>query len=503
MIEQKQHIAFDDLQRSFEVYSDRIALIDKNGEAYTYAKFEKHIAGAYQKLQECGVQKGSKVLVAVPMSLQLYAVLEALFALGATAIFLDPWMKGKKMSSVIRQVKPDLFVVTKKLSRITWLLSATWPLKKWRIKTIIPSSQKYDIATVSDNDNALITFTSGTSGRPKGANRTFAFLHAQAETLKAHLGENKEVSIDYTNFPIVGLANFALGNTVVVPQINLMKIHQANPSIVVEQIKREKVTRLVVSPALLGIILKKLPEHGTLKSVMTGGAPISTQLIQKSLQLFPEVYFEAIYGSTEAEPICITNFKTISKTFETPLKGVYVGKPVSEIRLKIIEPLLGNIATDDFNQVQLNSDEIGEIVVTGSHVNKNYYKNPTAFAANKIVDANGEIWHRTGDVGYFFDENLYLVGRDHRIMSKNKQLIYPYPIELFIQTEFGLNDVGFVQDNNGKFLLYYHTTKQTNETAILDAIKAIGYPIDKIIFWNEPLPRDARHKSKLQIETLI
>jgi len=309
----KQHPAFDDLQRSFDLYADRIALIDKDGQSYSYAEFEQFISGAYWNLKERGIDKGAKVLVAVPMSLQLYAVLEALFALGATAIFLDPWMKGKKMGNVIEQVEPDLFIATKKLSRITWLLPATWKLKKWKINGIKKSTKEYSIATVQDDDNALITFTSGTSGIPKGANRTFAFLHAQAETLKAHLGNNKLASVNYTNFPIVGLANFALGNTVAIPQLNLMKIHNSDSIKIINQINDQKVNRLIVSPSLLKKVLTGINSEHSIKEVMTGGAPISIGLVKKALKTATSIDFEAIYGSTEAEPICITTFSEINE----------------------------------------------------------------------------------------------------------------------------------------------------------------------------------------------
>ncbi len=518
MIESLSHPVFHDLQYSFEHYADRIAVIDKDGCKYTYAEFEQFILGAYQNLLEKGIKKGSKVLVAVPMSMELYAILEALFAFGATAIFLDPWMKGKKMGSVINQVKPDLFIVTKKLSRITWLLPATWALDKWKVNGATKNSDQslelasiYKALDVKDEDNALITFTSGTSGEPKGANRTFSFLYAQAETLKAHLGTNAPPSIDYTNFPIVGLAAFALGNSVAIPQINLMKLHQSNSQEVIEQITKQEVDRLIVSPSLLRKVLETISNNHSIKTVMTGGAPISIQLVKTALEKCPTIYFEAIYGSTEAEPICITTFTEINNQLEQPLKGVYVGAPVKEVQVKIVDYTLekpsdykdGIIDANDFIKRQLPPGYIGEIVVTGDHVNKNYYKNPKAFKLNKIVDKDGEIWHRTGDIGYLEEDVLYLVGRDHRIMHDTDKDYHPYPIEQFLELKFGISDLGYIQNIDGDFCLFYFSHKDFDESEIKLAIEGSSYPIDKIIKTKKPLRRDARHKSKLQIEDLV
>ncbi len=518
MIKSLPHPVFHDLQYSFEHYADRTAIIDKDGSKYTYKEFEQFILGAYQNLLKRGIKKGSKVLVAVPMSMELYALLEALFACGATAIFLDPWMKGKKMGSVINQVEPDLFIVTKKLSRITWLLPATWKLDKWKVNGAAKNSDKsldlgniYAALDIKGEDNALITFTSGTSGEPKGANRTFSFLYAQAETLKAHLGTNAPPSIDYTNFPIVGLAAFALGNSVAIPQLNLMKLHQTNPQEVTEQITKQAVNRLIVSPSLLRKVLEATSSNHSIKTVMTGGAPISIQLVKTALKKCPTISFEAIYGSTEAEPICITTFTEINNQLDQPLKGVYVGAPVKEVQLKIVDYSLkspseykgGVIDATDFIKRQLSSGKIGEVVVTGDHVNKNYYKNPKAFKQNKIVDQDGEIWHRTGDIGYLENGVLYLVGRDHRIMHGSDKDYHPYPIEQFLELRFGISDLGYIQNIDADFCLFYYSNKDFDESEIKLAIEDCGYPIDKIIKSKKPLRRDARHKSKLQIEDLV
>jgi acyl-CoA synthetase (AMP-forming)/AMP-acid ligase II len=503
------HPVYHDLQNSFKNYADRIAIIDKDGAPCTYAEFEAYILGAYQNLLEKGIKKGSKVLVAVPMSLELYAIMEAIFAHGAIAIFLDPWMKGKKMGSVIRQVSPDLFIVTKKLSRITWLLPATWKLAKWKVNgatkalnSNLQLSKIYNSINITNEDNALITFTSGTSGRPKGANRTYGFIFAQAETLKAHLGNSENGSVDYSNFPIVGLANFALGNTVAIPQLNLMKLHESNPTEVLDQLNNQIVSRLIVSPSLLRKVLEKITANHSIKTVMTGGAPISISLVQTALEKCPSVYFEAIYGSTEAEPICITTFNEIDKKLAEPLKGVYVGAPVPEVELKILEQKDIPINSTTFETLQLKHGEVGEIVVTGNHVNKNYYQNPEAFIKNKIVDSLETIWHRTGDLGYLENGVLYLVGRDHRVIQRNDQKYYPYPIEQFLELEFGLNDVGYVQGSDDKICLHYYSNKKLNDDELKKAIEACDYPIDLIMKSKKPLPRDARHKSKLQIEKL-
>jgi acyl-CoA synthetase (AMP-forming)/AMP-acid ligase II len=152
--------------------------------------------------------------------------------------------------------------------------------------------------------------------------------------------------------------------------------------------------------------------------------------------------------------------------------------------------------------MELPMGEIGEVVVAGAHVNKSYYKNISAFTQHKILDETGKVWHRTGDLGYLEGDSLFLVGREHRIMEFEGKKIYPYPIEQFIQREFGLDDVGYLQNSNGKFSFFAYSTNKADKKAIKKCLRTNGFPIDEVNLWNMPLPRDARHKSKLQIEDI-
>lgn len=491
-----RHSVFNPLLRALATYSSKEILVGKDQITYTYTDFEATIAFVQQKLKSKNIRKGDKVLVAIPMNFELYAVMEAIFMTGATAIFLDPWMKGKKMQQVIRQVRPKLFIAPPKIMALSFLLPAIWSLQKWTIKKLRQSDQKITIANVDDQDNALITFTSGTSGSPKGASRTFQFLQAQSQTLQSHLEGHDHV--DFTNFPIAALVDFELGHKVIVPNVNLMKIHKADADKLIRQILDYKVTRLIVSPSLLSKILEKLPEKNSIETIITGGAPISIGLLQKSLS-FPHIKFEAIYGSTEAEPICLTTFQAMLQAVDQPLNGVYVGDPVDEIELRVV-----TLETPhEINSIEdyQTGGNVGQIVVSGPHVNKHYYDNNEAFGKNKIVDGQGVIWHKTGDIGYRTDQGVYLVGRDHRIVERDGRFFYPYPIEQYVMCAFEIEDVGYVQ-NNDQILFYIHTRKSIDTRAVQQKIEAVDYPVDQVVLKQKPLPRDARHRSKLQIDKL-
>lgn len=497
-----QHKVFEEIVRTLRESADQTAFVDRHGARVSYREFGRKITGTRAVLEQRGVRKGTKVLVFVPMSVELYVVLEALFSLGAAAVFLDPWMKGRKMGEVIRQVQPDLIIVTRRIAVLLPLLPATWRLKKWVIGTLPENNDPWRITPVKDEEDALITFTSGTGGRPKGANRTFGFLQAQSAALGSHL-RSEARQIDYTNFPIVALASLAQGNTVVLPHRSLMKIHAFDPLEVASQLRQAGVTRMMVSPALLtraveGMMHVSCP---ALKEVVTGGAPVSSSLIAKCLEHFPEVHFDAIYGSTEAEPIALAGFEFVATQMKNPFCGIPVGRPVPEIRVRIAALHEGPLSAEEVQE--LPAGGIGEIQVTGNHVNKSYFHNPEAFSRHKIVEADGTVWHRTGDVGYLHEGFLYLVGRENRILERDGKCWHPYPVEQAVEQRFGYRDIGFVCRKDGKFVFFVGGGQQVDRAEMMNFLKTHTIPCDEICVWQQPLPRDARHRSKLHTEELL
>ena len=502
------HPAFTGILNSFSNYPDRIAITDKDDIHYTYAEFYKRISWCQQELIKLGVKKGTRILMAVPMSMELYAMMEATFSLGGIIVFLDPWLKGSQMGQIIKKVKPEILICTHKIRLFSYLLPAAWSIKKWwSFGTIGSSDEPWKINPVSDEDVALITFTGGTGGVPKGADRTFAFLNAQLAALESHMkSKDGTPYVDYTNFPIVGLADFAMGNQVVIPKINLMKIHQANSDMVIKTLTDNKVSRLITSPSLLQKILSGFESGGmveSIKHIVTGGAPIPYKLISTFVDKYAQLYLEVIYGSTEAEPIALTTFDQMIAKMEDPLGGIYGGITTSEIQLRIIRTSKNPMDTTEFEEAELTNGEIGEIVVTGGHVNKSYFENEEAFKETKIRDSNDVVWHRTGDIGYKKEEDLYLVGRIHRIIEREGKEYHPYPLEFALERELNLLDTGYVETAAGNIVLFVGHEEKFDETLVKSAIDRFGYPLDNIVHSKKSLPRDSRHRSKLDVKTLL
>ena len=145
----------------------------------------------------------------------------------------------------------------------------------------------------------------------------------------------------------------------------------------------------------------------------------------------------------------------------------------------------------------LESGKIGEICVEGKHVLKEYYNSYEAQRLNKI-HYQGQIWHRTGDAGYFDnDGNLFLMGRIKNRFEHNGKEIYVFPIENALLEIDGI-EIGTVLKRNDKIIFVVET--KISQQKIEQELKSRNFEFDKLVITK--IPRDPRHNSKIDYDKL-
>jgi acyl-CoA synthetase (AMP-forming)/AMP-acid ligase II len=151
---------------------------------------------------------------------------------------------------------------------------------------------------------------------------------------------------------------------------------------------------------------------------------------------------------------------------------------------------------------EVGSGEIGELVISGDHVGREYYRNPEATAANKVQDGH-RCWHRMGDTGYFDSKGFFwLTGRVHSTIRRAGQLIHPQLVE---QAADGVDVVrtaalGVEDDVLGeRVVLVVESSKSEKDFAkqIAERLHSRSILIDEILISSQPLPVDPRHNSKI------
>jgi acyl-CoA synthetase (AMP-forming)/AMP-acid ligase II len=484
-------------------YPARPAIINRE-RTIAFGEFAEAINATAAHFLEKGIRKGDRVLVFVPMSIELYRIVLALFRIGATAVFLDEWVNKERMEACCKVAQCNAFIGSFKV-RMLSLLSRELRKIPIRLGVRMPGAapQKWARPRVTFHDTALITFTTGSTGTPKAAKRTHGFLLEQFAALNEKL-DPQPGDINMPVLPIVLLINLGNGTPSVIADFRASKPDSLDPAKLVAQLTNHKVTSIIASPFVirqlsLYVTARKL-QVPTLKKIFTGGAPVFPREARLYTQAFPEARVEIVYGSTEAEPISSVNAKELC-TQANSTGGLLVGLPYRKTGVRIIPVTENSITADTEDELQVcPAGTIGEIVVSGPHVLREYFNNEEALKRNKIFIGD-KCWHRTGDSGYL-DENgaLFLTGRCSTLIPTATTLITPFTYEDYFQGLEGVN-TGTLLKHKGKLTAVLEAGKERSKEEIKADVLKAGVAFDAIVFL-EKIPRDPRHNSKIDYARL-
>ncbi len=464
------------------------------------------------------LRKGDTVLVFESMSINLYALLIAVWRIGAVAMFIDPSGGIKLLNASCLVGKPRLFVARNRahLFRLISTGVRAIPKKVSIGPRLLPSDSWNDavrneavarIESLDANDPALYTFTSGSTGRPKAAIRTHGLLLAQHDALARSI-DLLPGEVDLGTLPIFALANLASGLTTVIPDCDLRKPGFIAPEKVLNQIKRHTPSRCTASPTFLMRLQEYAEQNGEIlpfKKLYTGGAPVFPKYLKALDRVTREASINVVFGSTEAEPISHIALDEIDHSdFDAMVRGrgLLVGKPTAATQVKIIADKVGEslfeLLPDKFESIEIQSGKVGEIVVTGKHVLTGYLQG-VGDEENKI-HVGGLVWHRTGDAGYFDPQGrLWLVGRCSSKVRFEKSWVYPFSIETAASMDERVKWSAFLE-KDGRRLLAVELASGVND---FDE-RRLCIPkntVEKIVIVKR-IPLDKRHNAKIDYPAL-
>lgn len=500
---------------------ERPALIDFCGgkdRSITYRELKQRVDRAAGYLRELGLRHGQVVMLMHPVSIEMYEFLLAAFHQGLRVMLADPSAGREFLANCCARVQPDGFFGSWKAQ---WLRLSVPPLR--RVQHVIccapwfPGASKWrdgaplPYLDLADDEPALITFTSGSTGVPKAALRTHAFLITQQEVIaKSMTYESGEV--DLITLPVFALANLAQGMTSVIAATDLAKPGRPNAPRVQEQCRRTGVTRCTASPAFFAALMESnhIPEF---RKIYTGGAPVYPDFLQKLREQLPQSYIESVYGSTEAEPIAHISAQEYDEELRSLTSrggGLCAGLPVEKVSVTIIEDRSGHplalLTTEEFAALERKPGQVGEIIVTGEHVLKTYLEGVGEEEAK--IRVGEEIWHRTGDAGYLdVSGRVWLLGRcsskmptwdattTHSDIPKDA-FSYPFAVECALREKFSSLRCAALGYGEKRILAVAQTGfHESMKKAIYDFGITDIVPISA-------LPMDARHNAKIDYRKL-
>jgi acyl-CoA synthetase (AMP-forming)/AMP-acid ligase II len=495
-------------------------------------------------LAECGVQPAARAAVMVAPGLDLFALVFGLFKAGVVPVLIDPGMGLRGLGRCLEEAELEVFMgVTKALwakrvlgwgSRSVRRVVHVGPRRSWSGLTTLDDVRRLGQRAMEDgrsvdstlrstgpDDTAAILFTSGSTGPPKGAVYTHSIFQAQIEIFRA-LYEIEPGEIDLCTFPLFALFAPALGMTAIVPDMDPTRPAKVDPVKLFETIDAFGPTNLFGSPALLRRVAPAGAKLGktipTLKRVVTAGAPSSPRVLADFARLLesPAEIFTP-YGATEALPVAsIGSNEILSETRRRTDEGagVCVGRPVPGLDVRVIEirdqpiPLWTP-------SLELPAGTVGEIIVSGPVVTREYFRRPDATSLAKIADPEREsFYHRMGDLGYFDDcGRIWFCGRKSHRVTLADTTLFTVCCEGVFNTHPEASRtalVGVSRPRGTIPVLCVEPVRRLSATEAervrrelleLGSARALTQPIRDILF-HPSFPVDIRHNSKIFREKL-
>ena len=420
---------------------------DKNFPRYTYHELNEISDTLARGLQEYGIGKGTRTVLMVTPGLEFFALVFALFKVGAVMIAVDPGIGRENLAQCLEEAEPEAFIGVARAHIARLIFS--WARASLKINIVVEpkpllgffmkdmstlleagrQSQKPAINEVEAKDCAAILFTSGSTGVPKGVEYSHQNFTAQVQALR-ELYDIKPGEIDLATFPLFALFAPALGMTSIIPQMDFTRPGEVDAAKIFAAVEQFSATTMFGSPALIDRVGKWGVENGkrmpTLKRAISAGAPVSAAVIQRfSSFLEKDVQVFTPYGATEALPVAsIGSHEILNETGRKSAEGsgVCVGKVVAGLNVSIIT--ISDEKLKNSSRVELaKPGQIGEITVQGAQVTASYYNRAESTELAKIRDGDS-FYHRMGDLGYFDEqERLWFCGRkSERVELADKTL---------------------------------------------------------------------------------
>ena len=409
------------------------------GKDTSYAEFDQSVSMFATALQDLGIQKGDHVAFLLGNTPHFLISLYATMRIGATAIPVNPIYTPDEISYIIHNSDAKAVIALDLLLPLVEKAAGAFPTVEHYIicetvpetpekiaalpaevkSKIQPFSQliakgrpNFNPIEMDENETAIILYTSGTTGRPKGAMLTHKNLYSNARDVAEYLNftENDRIIATLPVFHVFALT--VVVNAPLLTGATLLLMPKFSPADIFTVAREMKATVFAGVPTMYNFLYQfpggESADFATIRLAISGGSSLPVALLHNFEEKFAVRISEG-YGLSEASPV--TCFNPLDRD---RIPGS-IGTTIVNVENKVV---------DEFGE-EVNDGEVGELVVRGPNVMKGYYKMPEETEA---TIRNG--WLYTGDMAKRDDNGyFYIVDRKKDLAIVGGFNVYPREVE--------------------------------------------------------------------------
>jgi long-chain acyl-CoA synthetase len=419
------------LKKAAESYPNRPATVDlQTKRQFTWQDFEKRVMKLAGALQSLGLKNDDRIAVLTQNSdIHLEYYFATIWA-GGIFVPLNTRLTSYEIDRLLNDCSAEILVLDgytyprlDKPSHPKHIIfggNGDVPDGLIDHESFLNSGQPADDRHRGGEDVAMIIYTGGTTGQPKGAMLTHNNIFSNSRSALSIIDDEKPWRYLHAA-PIYHIADSQWNTGVTMVAGTHVFIHKFDPAQVLSAIDRFKITHTALVPTMIKMLCDEPGiesyDLSSLRKVNFGGSPISAELITRARETFPDCEFIQGYGLTETSP----NISMLPDRYNTP------GNPKIESAGRSVPGMLVKIVNEDGDE--LPRGNVGEIITKGPHVMTGYWNDSEA---TKQTIRNGCL--HTGDLGYMDQDGfIFIVDRLKDMIITGGENVYSTEVESVIE----------------------------------------------------------------------
>jgi long-chain acyl-CoA synthetase len=384
----------------------------------TYDQFSDSAMRVAEGLRTRGVTPGDRVGLVLPNVLSFPILFYGALMAGAAVVPMNPLLKAREIQYHLRDSGARLVVAAVGSAPAAVEAAGAVGIEAVAVDGVRPDAlmaahAPTDPAVRTDDDHAVILYTSGTTGPPKGAELSHGNLSGNARTTAQTLLEATPDDVIMGCLPLFHAFGLTCGlNAAVLSGAGMTLLPRFDATAALSLIERDTATIFAGVPTMFSRMLHA-PNAGTvdvtrLRLCVSGGAAMPVELMGSFEETFRCVVLEG-YGLSETSPVVAFNHPPPNR------KAGSIGTPIAGVEVRLV---------DDHGE-DVSRGTVGEIAVRGRNVMKGYWGKPEE-TATAIPDG----WFRTGDLArQDTDGDFFIVDRKKDVIIRGGENVYPREIE--------------------------------------------------------------------------